>query len=81
MTMRLLRRQGDDMDNNNSSIIYKIMFEEYPDIVTVAQLQKMLHISRQLAYELISSGQIRAIKVGNSFRITKISVIDFVTKS
>lgn len=69
------------MENNNSSTIYKIMFEDYPDIVTVAQLQKMLHISRQLAYELINNGQIKAIRVGNSFRITKISIIDFVTKS
>ena len=69
------------MDNNTLSPIYKIMFAEYPDIVTVAQLQKMLHISRQLSYELINSGQIRAFKVGNSYRIPKIDVIDFVMKS
>ena len=67
--------------NNVSPSIYSIMFKEYPDIVTVAQLQKMLHISRQLSYELINSGQIRAFKVGNSYRIPKIDVIDFVMKS
>ena len=67
--------------NNVSPSIYNIMFKEYPDIVTVAQLQKMLHISRQLSYELINSGQIRAFKVGNSYRIPKIDVIDFVMKS
>ena len=67
--------------NNVSHSIYNIMFAEYPDIVTVAQLQKMLHISRQLSYELINSGQIRAFKVGNSYRIPKIDVIDFVMKS
>ena len=33
--------------------LYKMMFPDYPDIVTVAQLQKMLGISRNLAYELI----------------------------
>lgn len=65
--------------DNNISPIYKIMFAEYPDIVTVAQLQEMLHISRQLAYALINSGQIPALKVGNSFRIPKIRVIEFVT--
>lgn len=69
------------MENNCVPSIYNIMFAEYPDIVTVAQLQKMLHISRQLSYELINSGQIRAFKVGNSFRIPKINVIDFVMKS
>ena len=68
------------MDNGNVSPIYKIMFADYPDIVTVAQLQDMLHISRQLAYDLINSGQISALKVGNSFRIPKIRVIEFVTK-
>lgn len=67
--------------NNVSPSIYNIMFKEYPDILTVAQLQKMLHISRQLSYELINSGQIRAFKVGNSYRIPKIDVIDFVMKS
>ena len=69
------------MENDYLSPIYKIMFADYPDILTVAQLQKMLHISRQLSYELINSGQIRAFKVGNSFRIPKVSVIDFVMKS
>ncbi len=69
------------MENDYLSPIYKIMFADYPDILTVAQLQKALHISRQLSYELINSGQIRAFKVGNSFRIPKVSVIDFVMKS
>ena len=53
------------MDKDNLSPIYKIMFTDYPDIVTVAQLQSMLHISRQLAYDLINSGQIQALKIGN----------------
>ena len=69
------------MENDYLSPIYTIMFADYPDILTVAQLQKMLHISRQLSYELINSGQIRAFKVGNSYRIPKIDVIDFVMKS
>ena len=54
------------------------MFTDYPDIVSVAQLQNMLHISRQLAYDLISKGSIHAVKIGNSYRIPKISVIYFI---
>ena len=69
------------MENDYLSPIYTIMFADYPDILTVAQLQKALNISRQLSYELINSGQIRAFKVGNSFRIPKVSVIDLVMKS
>ena len=30
--------------------LYKMMFPDYPDIVTVAQLQQMLGVSRHLAY-------------------------------
>ena len=52
-------------------VCYQVMFTDYPDIVSVFQLQKMLNISRQLAYDLITSGSINAVKVGNSYRIPK----------
>ncbi len=32
---------------------YKCLFSEYPEIVNVKQLQKMLGISRHVVYELI----------------------------
>ena len=58
--------------------LYTMMFPEYPDIVTIAQLQKMLGISRHLAYDLISGGYIRGIKIGNAFKVPKVSVINYV---
>lgn len=60
--------------------LYKMMFPDYPDIVTVKQLREMLGISRQLAYELINDGKLQAIKIGNSFKIPKVSVINYVTE-
>ena len=57
-----------------------MMFPDYPDIVTVHQLQKMLGISRNLAYELINDGEVQAIKIGNKYKIPKVSVINFVTE-
>ena len=57
--------------------LYKMMFPDYPDIVTVAQLQKMLGISRHLAYDLINDGYISGIKIGNTFKIPKVSVINY----
>ena len=59
-------------------VCYQVMFTDYPDIVSVFQLQKMLKISRQLAYELINNGSIKAVKVGNSYRIPKVSVIGYM---
>jgi len=38
--------------------LYQMMFPDYPDIVTTAQLQKMLGISRRLVYQLIGDGSI-----------------------
>ena len=55
--------------------LYQMMFPEYPDIVTVRQLREMLGISRQLAYDLIADGEVQA-----SFKIPKVSVINFVTE-
>ena len=58
--------------------LYNMMFPDFPDIVTVAQLQEMLGVSRHLAYDLINDGSIRGLKIGNSFKIPKVSVIEYV---
>lgn len=60
--------------------LYKMMFPDYPNIVTVRQLQEMLGVSRHLAYDLINNGDVQAVKIGNSFKILKVSVIHFVTE-
>lgn len=58
--------------------LYKMMFPDYPDIVTVAQLQQMLGVSRHLAYDLINNGYISGVKIGNAFKIPKVNVINYV---
>lgn len=58
--------------------LYSVMFSEYPDIVTVKQLQTMLGISRHGAYDLLAEGEIGGIKLGNAYKIPKINVIRYV---
>lgn len=58
--------------------LYKMMFPNYPDIVTVKQLREMLGVSRHLAYKLIDNGELQAVKIGTSLKILKISVINYV---
>ena len=41
-----------------------IMFDQYPDVVTIEELCEMLGIGRGLAYQLVSSGKIKGVKVG-----------------
>jgi excisionase family DNA binding protein len=56
------------------------MFDKYTDIVTVEELAKMLRIGRRQAYELAASDRLRTLRVGRSIRITKASVIEFLTR-
>ena len=54
------------------------MFSQYPDILSVNDLRTALSIGRTKAYELVNSGQIKSIKVGNAIRIPKKSLLDYV---
>ena len=68
------------MDCKEIREMYKFMFAEYPDIVTVKDLQAMLGISRHTAYDLLGEGEISCIRLGNAYKIPKINVIDYVLK-
>jgi excisionase family DNA binding protein len=54
------------------------MFLEYPDVLTVANVQKMLHIGRHEVYRLILTGKLFALKIGKSYRIPKVKAIDYL---
>ncbi len=58
---------------------YKILFCDYPDVVNVKQMCKMLGgISEKTGYRLLHTGKIKYFSVGRSYRITKIHVIDYL---
>jgi len=57
------------------------MFEEYDDILSLDDLCKALHISRNTAKSLIDTHQIKAMKIGNSWKIAKKYVIEYVEKA
>jgi len=56
-----------------------VMFENYPDVVEVDDLRKMLGgISRKLAYRLLADQEIRSVRVGRSYKIPKVCVIEYL---
>ena len=57
------------------------MFEKYPDVVTVKQLQDMLHISRPTVYELLRENVIPHKRIGSKYIIPKWAVIKFLTNN
>ncbi len=58
---------------------YQMMFTSYPDLVTIKQLTKMLDIGVTLAYRLVKSNTIPALKVGRKYKIPKRNVIVYLT--
>lgn len=54
------------------------MFSDYPDVVSIAELQSMLRIGRNTAYELVRSGKIRSVKIGRTYRIPLTAVEDYL---
>ena len=53
------------------------MFTEYPDIVTIDDIKKMIHVGRATALDL-ARGPLGGVIVGNKFRIPKINVIKYM---
>lgn len=58
---------------------YNIMFRDYPDVVNVNEMCKMLGgISAKLAYKLLSSNRIQSIKIGRTYKIPKVFIVEYL---
>lgn len=59
---------------------YKIIFREYPDLVTASQLRKMLggKISMKSTYNLLRSKTIKSYTIGGRYMIPKANVITYL---
>lgn len=55
------------------------MFDNYPDVVTVKEMQTMLRIGRKAAYDLVHNGTIPSVRIGTSYLITKKSIENFLS--
>ena len=55
------------------------IFQQYPDILTIAEMQKALSIGRTMAYRLINSGQIKHMRIGKTIKIPKRFLIDYIS--
>ena len=56
------------------------MFNDYPDILTVRHLMRMLHIGKSTAYDLLKTNQIKHMRIGKKYIIPKKAVIGYVEK-
>lgn len=57
------------------------MLNNYPDVLTVAQLAEILGVCKNAAYRLIQSRAIGCRRVGRSIRVPKVCVIDYLNSA
>lgn len=56
------------------------MLNNTKDILTLKELQVLLHIGKNTALRLVQSGEIETFRVGNQWRIAKDSIIKYINK-
>ena len=66
------------MSKNKTDDYYKTMLPDQPDVLSVAKVQQILGISRHFTYELIMTHQLKALRIGNSYRIPKVCFIEYI---
>ena len=54
------------------------MLNNTKDILTIKDLQKLLHIGRNTALRLVQDGEIEGFKVGRQWRVTRECVIRYM---
>jgi excisionase family DNA binding protein len=57
-----------------------IMFESYPDIMSINDLQEALGISRNSVIKLLDTGQIKYIRIGRLYKVSKLELIDYINR-
>ena len=56
------------------------MLSNTKDILTLKDLQKLLHIGKYTALRFVQSGEIEAFRVGNQWRILKEKLQKYISK-
>ncbi len=53
-------------------------FDAMPLILEVSDISDTLKIGRNKAYELVNTGEIKAVKIGNHYKVLRESFIEFL---
>lgn len=61
---------------------YSLLFKEYPDVVKMRDLKKMLRkIGKNKLYKLLRDEKIYSKKIGRDYYIPKVSVIKYLIEN
>ena len=56
------------------------MLNNAKDILTLKELQELMHIGKNTALRLVQSGEIEAFRVGKQWRVSKENVAKYVRR-
>ena len=57
---------------------YSVVFRDFPDVVSVSQMSKMLGISEKSSYRLLKENRIEHFKVGRTYKIPKLHIFNYL---
>ncbi len=57
---------------------YRLMLQEYPDVMNIEQVSEVLGVSTKAVYGLIKSGHLSVLKIGRTYRIPKIRLVAYL---
>ena len=57
------------------------MLNNTKDILTLKELQELLHIGKNTALRLVQSGEIEAFRVGNQWRIPCEAIVKYIRRN
>jgi DNA binding domain, excisionase family len=58
--------------------IYRVVFKDYPDILDVKQVSRLLGVSTKTVYRILGNGELESLKVGREFRVPKVNVMKYI---
>ena len=67
-----------DKPNTIPARTYKTILKNYPDVMNIEQMCEVLGISTKTGYRLLKEGQIGSLKVGRSYRIPKVKILQYL---
>ena len=59
---------------------YRMMFQNYDDIVTPEDVATMMHLPVKRIYRMLRSGELNSIRAERSYRIPKLWVVEYIQK-
>ena len=57
---------------------YRLMLQEYPDVMNIDQVSEVLGVSTKAVYGLIKEGHLSVLKIGRTYRIPKIRLVAYL---